>query len=189
MKQLLLICCIFLLIGQFNVYGLVPIDDVNPLNQLKPTLTIKANVYFGNEDEESFPIARTDFYLLDKSLVNILKDSGFQPEFSDGNQHKIEEEDYFNAIGNAFLSDNEESALIAVLIKEKISKNKSFLLKTDDLGQAKVKAAKEGKYYLFGIGRTEDEIFIWHFPVSIKSGNNIIELDQHNAEIVLSIED
>jgi hypothetical protein len=34
--------------------------------------------------------------------------------------------------------------------------------------------------------RPEDEIFVWHFPVSIKLGGNVIEVDQHNAEIVIT---
>ena len=188
MKQLFSYCCLLLLIGQLNVFGSLRFhnDDVNPLILLKSSLTVKANFYFGDEDEETSPIAETEFYLLDKSLINILKDSGFKPEFLDGKEYKLEREDYLTATAAAFSSDDEESVLIAFLIKEKISKHKIFAVKTDSSGQAAVKAIEAGNYYLFGIGKTEDEIFVWHLPIKIKSGRNTIEIDQYNAEVVFS---
>ncbi len=185
MKLLFLIFYFILLVGQMNAFGLsCRTDEVNPLNLLKSSLTIKANIYFGDEDEEAFPITKTDFYLLDKSLVNILKDSGFKPEFEDGKQHKLEEEDYLTATAKAFSSDDDESALITFLIKEKLSKHKLFVVKTDYSGRADIKALKTGDYYLFGFSKTNDEIFVWHLPIKIKSGRNVIEIDQHNADAV-----
>jgi len=98
-------------------------DDVNPLTLLDPSLTLKAHFYFGNEDEIKLPIAETEFYLLDESLINILKRSEFKPEFPDGKLHKLKESDYLTAAAKAFLSEDAESALIALLIKAEISKH------------------------------------------------------------------
>lgn len=190
MKQFLLYS-LFLLIGHLNTFGFsAPLtDDVKPLDLLKPTLTIKANVYFGREDEEVFPIARTEFYLLDKSLVDILKDSKFKLEFTGQKKHKIQDEDYLSATANAFSSFDEESQLLTLLIQKEIAKHQIYAVKTNFQGKAQIDSVKMGNYFLFGIGKTEDEIFVWHLPVTIKSGENLIELDQNNAETVLSIED
>ncbi|MDQ3747469.1 MAG: hypothetical protein M3367_00425 [Acidobacteriota bacterium] len=65
-----------------------------------------------------------------------MKDSGFKPETEDGKQHNVEERDYLTATATAFTSEDNESAIIAFLIKEKISKHKLFAVKTDYLGQA-----------------------------------------------------
>ena len=46
-----------------------------------------------------------------------------------------------------------------------------------------------GNFYIFGIGKTEDEIFVWHLVVDIKSCRNVIELDQYNAETVFSADE
>lgn len=188
MKVFFFKCCFLVLAGQVNAFGALHYrsDVVNPLNLAKASLTIKANLYFGNEDEETSPIAETNFYLLDKSLINILKDSGFKPEYSDGKEYKLERADYLRATAAAFFSDDEESVLITLLIKEEISKHNLFALKTDYAGQANVKALTTGNYCLFGISKTEDEIFVWHLPIEIKSGRNLIEIDQHNAEVIFS---
>lgn len=190
MKKLFLYCFL-ILFGQMNAFGstAIPLDDVNPLSLLDPSLTLNANFYSGAEDEIKLPVAATEFYLLDESLVNILKESKFKPKFADGKRHRIKESDYLTAAAKALSSEDEESALIALLIRAEIAKHKVLSLKTDYLGQANRKELKTGNYYIFGIGKTEDEIFVWHFVARIKSCKNVIELDQYNAETVFSADD
>jgi hypothetical protein len=179
-----------LLIGQISFVDakFCQNDDVKPLNLLKSSFSIKANVYYGDEDEEKIPIADTEFYLLDKNLIKVLKDFNFKPEFLDSQKHNLEDEDYLTATAKAFISEDVESTLIRLLIKKQILKHQVFSLKTDYQGQAKVNSVKEGNYYLFGIGKAEDEILVWHFPVSIKLGTNVIEIDQYNANTLFFTE-
>ena len=191
MKKLALYCFLLLitvLTGQSNAFGSTALrfDDVKSLTLLNPSLTLKANLYSGEQDEKISPVAETEFYLLDKSLVSILKDSNFKPESANGNQHELKDDDYLTATANAFSSDDEESALMTLLIKKEISKHQVFSLKTDYYGQAKLKRLEMRNYYIFGVGRTEDEIFVWHSLVDIKSCSNVVELDQYNAEAVFS---
>lgn len=188
MKPLFANCCLFLLIAQANALGayLRITDDIKPLSQLKTTFTIQANLYYGDHDEESSPIAETDFYLFNKSLVNILRDSNFKLEFEDKKQSSLQDEDYLTATAKAFASEDEESEIVALLIRKEISKHQLLTLKTNLRGQAKVKSVKAGNYYLFGIGKADDEIFVWHLPVNIKAGGNLIEIDQHNADAVFA---
>lgn len=183
MKQKLINFFLLILTAQVNIFAAhsYRIDDVNPLDLLKPSLTLQANVYYGDQDEESSPIAETEFYLLDESLVKILKDSSFNLELEGENERSLEDEDYLTAAANAFSSEDEESKLIALLINKAISQHQLFSLKTNFQGEAKIKSIKIGNYYLFGIGQANDEVLIWHFPVSIKLGCNDIEVDQHNA--------
>lgn len=194
MKKLVLYCFFLLiavLIGQSNASGSTALrsDDVKPLTLLNPSLTLKANLYSGDEDEKASPVAETEFYLLDKSLIDILKDSNFKPQSADGKQHELKDNDYLTAMANAFSSDDEESALMTLLINREISKHQVFSLKTDYFGRAELKKLKMGNYYIFGIGETEDETFVWHSLVDIKSCANTIELDQYNAEAVFSADD
>ncbi len=190
MKKLVLYC-LLILNGQSNAFGSTAFlaDDVKPLTLLSTSLTLKANFYFGDEDEMTSPIAETEFYLLDKSLVNILKHYKFTPEFRDGIQHKLKESDYLTAAAKAFSSEEEVSVLIALMIKEAISKHKVISLKTNRLGRADLKELRMGNYYIFGMGKIDDEIFVWRFVVDIKSGNNVIELDQYNAETAFSADE
>ncbi len=52
MRKLFLNCCFLLLIFQLNVFGSLPFqtDDVNSLTPLKTSLTIQANIYYGDEE-------------------------------------------------------------------------------------------------------------------------------------------
>lgn len=73
--------------GRLSVFGAHPIrvDAVNPLARTTASLAITANIYFGDQDEEAFAV-ETDFYLLDQSLIEILKTARFTPEFPDGEE-------------------------------------------------------------------------------------------------------
>lgn len=190
MKKFVLYCFL-ILCGQTNAFGstALPFDDVKTLTLLTPSLSLKANLYSGDEDERALPVAETEFYLLDESLVNILKKAKFKPEFLDGKRRKLKASDYLTAAAKALSSGDEESVLIALLIKTEISKHTILSLKTDYFGEANQKELKMGNYYIFGIGKTEDEIFVWHFIINIKSYNNIVELDQYNAETVFSVDE
>jgi hypothetical protein len=136
MRRTLLHCCLLLLIGQINAFGLEHprTEAVDPQILLLSSLSIKAEVYFGDEDEVSRPIHNTDFYLLDRSLAGILKDSGFTPETEDGKEQRLEASDYLDAAASAFYSSADESALLAMPIRREIARHQLFAVKTNDSG-------------------------------------------------------
>lgn len=173
------------------VPSLTPSDDVQPASLLhylsQASLTLQANVYFGDEDEESYPIAETDFYLLDESLVRILQKAKFKPEVTGEKHQKPTDEDYLEATARAFDSTDEESELIALLIHQAISRHQIAKIETDRYGKGKARTIKAGSYFLFGIARTEDEVLVWNQPVKIVAGSNLIEIDQHDADVVLTL--
>lgn len=62
MRKLFLNCCFLLLIVQFNVFDARPFqaDEVNPLTQLKASLTIQADIYYGDEEAADIMFATND---------------------------------------------------------------------------------------------------------------------------------
>lgn len=149
---------------------------------LEASLLVKANLYFGDQDEEKVPLSGMTIYLLDKSLVDILRESGFEPEAEDGEKLLATESDYLAAAGEAFRSNDEESLIVRLAMESEISKHQIIRAQTDRRGLARISRLKTGAFYLLAItNREEAEILLWNLPVDIKSGGNMIELDQHNS--------
>lgn len=183
-----LVSCLIASIPLLTVNGSIRLesDEIKFSDLLSASLKIEANVYYGDQDEEIAPVTETDFFMLDQSFMDILKNSKFNPEFEGGKEREIVGEDYLTATAKALSSGDEESTIVSYFIKKEIFKHRLFVLKTNFRGQAEVKRVKTGNYYLFGIGKSGDEIFVWHFPVKIKSGRNVIEVDQNNAAVIFS---
>jgi len=191
MKRFFLNCCLLLFAGQLNASGtpFIQIDAVNPLVHTKASVTVDAQIYFGDQDEEMYSI-ETEFYLLDKSLIEILKKAHFKPEFPDGKQCQITDEDYLEAAANAFTAEkDEESKIVAFLINNAMAKHQRAVMHTNKFGKGKFEAVKTGSYYLFGVGRTNAEVFVWHSPIEITAGGVSIEINQNDAAVIFSIDD
>lgn len=194
MKRLLFkfrLLVFLLLVGHADVGGapLSRIDAVDPRVSVKSSLAVAANIYFGDQDEETHPV-ETEFYLLDKSLIEILKTARFEPELPNGEKRLPTDAEYLEAAAQALTAgdDDAEAALVAFLINEELLKHRRAVAATDLLGRGSFRAVKTGDYFLFGIGRTQAEIFVWHLPVQIKAGGNRVELDQTNAGVIFSSE-
>lgn len=175
--------------GRLNAGGALSrrTDAVNLLAVKKASLLLKANVYFGDQDEETFPIV-SRFYLLDESLIEILKLARFTPEFPDGEKRLVTEADYLIAAAQALTAENDvEGETVAYLINEQMKKHQRAAAVTDQDGHGTFTRLRSGEYYLFGIGSTGDEIFVWHLPVQIRAGGNTVEIDQTNAEVIFEI--
>lgn len=182
---------LILLVGQSkaSVRSLARLDAVNPLAPRYSSLDLTANIYFGDQYEEAVPV-RSDFYLLDRSFVEILKTAEFKPEFADGQKHQLIDEDYLEAAAKALTdSDDAEAEVIAFLIKDALTGHQVAAAATNRFGRGSFKPLKTGNYYLFGIGSTEAEIFVWHLPVRVEPGGEPIELDQTDAAVIFAAEE
>lgn len=124
------------------------------------------------------------FYLLDGSLIESLRKAKFEPVDENG---KLQTTDaaFLSAAAHALLSSSDEdrAGLAAQPLSDLIAKHSKPEIIVFSNGFRRVKSIKTGKYYLFGASKSGDEIFVWHFPVVIKQGENKIELDQYNAEV------
>lgn len=148
----------------------------------RSNFSISAKIFYGDEDETEIPV-KANFYLLDKSLIEILKEAKFNPV--DENASLITDEIYLEALAKLLTDpEGDEDDLLNFLFWDRVNKHKISSLETDYFGYAKSTQIKSGNYYLFGYAEVDDEIFIWNHPVYL-SGKRIIEIDQNNAEIVL----
>ncbi len=152
----------------------------------KTTLTIAANIFFGDEDETAKPI-EAKFYLLDQSIVAILQKNGFNPTDEKGNRLSGED-NYYEALAKTLTNDTEENALLNLLFWKAIKKHQIAFVKTNVQGIGKLRAVSQGRYYLFGCAQNEGEFFIWNLTVNLTGKDNRIEIDQHNAATVIPVE-
>ena len=165
-------------------------DEVNPLLGAG-SVSIQADVYYGDESEERVPIARTKFYLLDASFVQILKRADFVPEDAAGEKLGTDAA-YLEAAAGAFFNfeADENNALVGLLIDRLIEKHRAALLVTNGDGTAKIRTMPTGDYFLYAaavIDETEREVFVWHLPVRVTANaNTALTLDQDNAESVFA---
>lgn len=189
MKRFLMIFCLLLAVGEPGIRGSATFGQVpvNPPRRQVAFLTFRANLYFGDQDEEIVPI-EADFYLLDQSLVQILKAAKFEPVDSDDAPMRPTDEDYLEAAARALTSENDEEAeVIVFLIKEAITRHQLSVARTGDFGRGKFRGIKEGKYYLFGVAKTESEVAVWNLPIQVEPGINSLGIDQNNAAVIFSV--
>lgn len=201
-----MIFCLLSAVGEPGVWGSATFGQapINPPRRQEAFLALRANIYFGDQDEEVVPL-EADFYLLDESLVQILKTAKFEPvdpddarpdnakpdnARPDGARVRLTDEDYLEAAARALTAENDEEAeVIVFLIREAMNRHQLSVARTGGFGRGKFRRIKEGKYYLFGVARTEAEVFVWNLPVEVESGINSVEIDQNNAAVIFSPDD
>ena len=106
------------------------------------------------------------FYLLDKDVESILSDARIEP---------LDGQSLSNSLGLSVLfpgryGDFNRQALRA--IKEHIK----YAGQTDGSGKAQLGGVEPNSYYLFGITKTGEGFAMWNSPVSVISGQNILNL-------------
>lgn len=106
------------------------------------------------------------FYLLDKSLEEILDDAGLEP---------IEGNSLTNSLGLAVMfperyGDFRQKAMNAINSKIEYSGT------TDATGTANLSGVEPGGYHLFGVTKTGKGFAMWSSPVSVIAGENVLDL-------------
>jgi len=106
------------------------------------------------------------FYLLDKSLEEVLDDAGLEP---------IEGNSLTNSLGLAVIfpdryGDFRQKAMNAINGQIEYSGT------TDATGTAKLSGVDPGSYYLFGVTKTGKGFALWSSPVAVIAGENVLDL-------------
>lgn len=153
-----------------------------PDHSAKSYLMINANIYYGAEDEQAVPI-ETEFYLLDESVIEILKQAKLKPSFPDGNRRQLTDEDYLQATVQALTANDAESKVVRLLIENELAAHKFISVKTDSAGTAYA-PIPIGNYYLFGVGKASGQTLVWNTAIAVVDGRNNIEADQYNADLI-----
>ncbi len=139
--------------------------SANPAST-KATVRIEAKVAPATANGQPRAVRNERFYLLDKDLETILSDADIEP---------IEGNSLTNSLGLSMVypdrfGDFNRKALRA--IKEHIK----YAGTTNSAGTAELGGIEPDSYYLFGITKVGRGFAVWSSPVSITTGENILNL-------------
>jgi len=142
--------------------------------QSKSALNLEAAIVYKMGGVQ--PIARQEFYLLDRDLNEIFKEQGEVQAKSLGG---VARKRYYelNDLVYPVVNRNE----FASLTNDVIPKYVKYRIQTDFQGKAQLKDINPGRYYLYGNSETRGGRAVWNLQVDLKTGENSIVLDQNNA--------
>lgn len=148
-----------------------PIPAVKPIETY---LSIEAALVYNYGGAQ--PVARSTFYLLDKSAETILQEAGLQ-RFDSGLS-------YLNNYAFALKGSGLKAEWTSYAIKGQGAIKAHIIteFKTDFSGKGSIELAKTGEYWLFGLEQTRKGHAIWDLPITVVEGANKITLDQNNAK-------
>jgi hypothetical protein len=139
------------------------------------------------------PIARTEFFLLNKNFETILQETKFNSALPNDLKDRFSKRNPLRGFaviamfvqGNSFndpvfKSKKDESNALLQKTMNAIRYHTVYATITDFQGKAQFKNIKPGEYYLLGYSEVDD-IVIWNLKTLVKSGQNSVVLDQKNA--------
>lgn len=149
--------------------------------KVESTLSFDTGIVFRSGDVK--PVARTKFYLLDNSLVQIL----YGMKDGEGQTATNPRSIYVNYVFGIELGSTMESFLITynnivTLLNPHIIQS----VTTDFGGKATFKQVPPGRYYVLGYTKVGSQVMgkgsiVWDVKVDLSPGNNSLTLDQNNA--------
>ena len=154
-----------------------------------PSVNFEAAVVFRNGDV--VPVARTEFYLLDRDISKDLQTSEIkQIKINDIND-KINSE----GLRKQLVEDVETATLRSVFLdyylslypaysKEvgKVIKNSAKFQTTSDFkGKSSFTNVTPGKYYLLGVTKLRSAYIVWYLPIEIDNKTINLILDSNNT--------
>lgn len=155
--------------------------------QDKSTLSIESAIVYKVGGVQ--PVARSRFFLLDKSAEDILKSANLKPQ-SDTMDRALAVArkqgmnpdiiSYLNYLKFAFKSPEDYSEYFAKFYSE-IEKHTIKSDLTDLQGKLQFEEIQPNNYFIFGIAETRSGFAIWDFPIKIEEKKQSIILDQNNA--------
>ena len=162
----------------------------NVSSKQEAVLSVEAALVFKSGDVK--PVARTEFFLLDKNFETVLQESGYMTLITTSTlpqsvKDSFSKMDKINSVRTfAAVIDNSQSLDVLQLpLAKAITATQSHITyraTTDFQGKAQFKEVKAGTYYLFGYAKVGESVAVWNVKMEIKEGQNSIILDQNNAE-------
>jgi len=142
----------------------VPGSQTTVAAPTKGTVMIDAKLLTKNGSQQ--PVRNVRFYLLDKDPETILSEANVEP---------IEGQTLTNSFGLATMfpdryGDFSREAMSA------IKKHIKYAGQTDGSGKAKLGSVDPDSYYIFGVTKGADGFAVWSAPVSVVTGDNILNL-------------
>lgn len=153
----------------------VPGSQTTVAAPTKGKVLIDAKLLTKNGQQQ--PVRNVRFYLLDKDLEQILTEANIDP---------IEGQTLTNSMGLAQMypdrfGDFYREAMAA------IKKHIKYAGSTDSSGKAELGSVDPNSYYIFGMTKSANGFAVWSAPVSVVTGDNILNLSpQRLTEVDMS---
>jgi hypothetical protein len=147
------------------------------------TLALEVGLVFNSGDVK--PVARTDFFLLDKSFPSIVMEAGVVPiEKYSVPSHTPEEKVLFGFGMSLRTRVPDDLIEFGSKAKGAVKPHVLYTVTTDFGGKATFQHVRAGTYFLMGYTAAGGSFAIWNMPVTIKNGKMSIILDNKNAAMV-----
>ena len=147
-----------------NVPGQSTTTSGSSSNSTRGVVVVDAKV--STRSGSTQPVRNETFYLLKKDLDQILDEADIKDESGQGLR---------NTFGLSILYPNRYPEIRRSALDE-INKNVVYKATTDASGKAQIGNVEPDSYYLFGIYKTNNGFAIWSSPVTITSGQNVLNL-------------
>jgi hypothetical protein len=161
----------------------------------KTVLSVEVALVFKSGDVR--PVARTEFFLLNKDFETILQESNFTsdvPQKLKEPFNKIKSIDAFSMLMKVSkeakrskydsptrTAELEAIDLSVVKALTAIHSHIAYKTTTDFQGKAQFLDIKHGDYYLVGHTQVGESVVVWNLKTNVKSGENSLTLDQNNT--------
>ena len=130
----------------------------------KATVLINAKISTRNGNQQA--VRNTRFYLLDKDLEMVLSDAEIEP---------IEGQTLSTSLAIA-IADQGRYGDFYRKAMQALRDHIKYAGTTDSNGRAQLGSVKPDSYYLFGVARSGEGFAFWNAPVSVTSGENLMNL-------------
>lgn len=141
-------------------------------------LSIEAALIYQSGDVK--PVARTTFYLLDKSAAEVLRDAGLRSPVSLAAITKDAGLECLIAFAKSSLSAPNHEAFFSAAQKA-IQPHIVKTATTDLTGKAAIQGLPAKPVYLLGVARTARGWAVWDLRIDLKAGANSAAIDQSNT--------
>ena len=142
----------------------VPGSSVSVPPPDKATVLINAKISTRSGSPQA--VRNTRFYLLDKDIETILSDSDLEP---------IEGQTLSSSLALAFADQSRYGTFYRQAMSA-LKEHRKYTGNTDATGKAQLGSVKPDSYYLFGVARTGEGFAMWNSPVSVTTGENLMNL-------------
>jgi hypothetical protein len=150
-----------------------PAEPVRPVQPVVSTSRLSFETGLVLKSGDVKPIARTTFYLLDKGVIEIMRDAGMQ---ADSGLNLID------TLGMAYYGRaGEVRAQYYAKALEAIKPHIKAQTTTDFNGRGQFEPVPLGSYFMFGVGQVFKNIVVWDATVELKNPSMHVTLDQNNA--------
>lgn len=179
----------------------------------KAVLNFKVNIFFGRESEIEENLDWGKFYLLDRSVLEILQKLNLNVTGENGTKISENELSAVNLeaagqtltalrrdvnLGNVsgygsedkpeYQEADSDILLAGYLLEEALQARSIKVFDLSKLHSSVRFAYRTGDFYIFGFGTFGTEFFVWEKALKLNPGENTFEFDQYNSEILVSQE-